>query len=87
MKRVKMIVTSVIVLAIVGSAFAFNAKKIGGFCVTTASGSGNCYTIFPSKITTGPGVSLKYDPAFLSGDPADCKSTSACSTQANFLGD
>lgn len=81
-----MIVTSVVVLAIVGSAFAFNAKKIGGFCVTTSGGSGSCYTIARSKIVT-TGIALKYDVNFLSGDPNDCHSTSSCTTSANFAAD
>jgi hypothetical protein len=34
MKKLKMIVTSVVVLAVIGSAFAFNAKKIGKFCIS-----------------------------------------------------
>jgi hypothetical protein len=36
MKKLRMILTSVIVLAIVVSAFAFNAKKFGPFCVDTS---------------------------------------------------
>jgi hypothetical protein len=45
MKKLKMIVTSVIVLAIVGSAFAFNAKKIGKFCTSGSLNSTTCSTV------------------------------------------
>jgi hypothetical protein len=85
MKKVKMIVTSVVVLAIVGSAFAFNAKKIGTYCVTTSGGSGNCYTIIPSKRTTGAGVTLKYVECWDEND--GCNSTSPCVTVAKFTTD
>lgn len=81
-----MIVTSVVVLAIVGSAFAFNAKKIGVFCVTTSGGSGSCYTIQPSKRTTtvAGSVVLKY---IVDWDGAICNSTSPCNTTARFTTD
>jgi hypothetical protein len=80
-----MIITSVVVLAIVGSAFAFNAKKTQTYCVTTSGGSGNCYTIAPSRRTTGAGVTLKYVECW---DPIDvCTSTSPCSTTATFVTD
>jgi hypothetical protein len=86
MKKVKMIITSVVVLAIVGSAFAFNAKRIGEFCVTTANGSGNCYTITQSKRTTATDapVTLKY---IVDWDGAVCGSSSPCNTQSKFTDD
>ena len=85
MKRVKMIVTSVVVLAIVGSAFAYKAKGgIGKFCVTTSSGSGNCYTINNSKRTTDVAVNLKY---IVDWDGATCTTNSPCSTAASFTTD
>jgi hypothetical protein len=59
MKKLRMIVTSVIVLAIVGSAFAFNAKKVASFCIDTSSPlDGTCdviklnYFIDPTSLTT-----------------------------------
>jgi len=45
MKKLRMIVTSVIVLAIVGSAFSFNSKKYYVFCIdsnTTTGGFDDC---------------------------------------------
>ena len=40
MKKLRMIITSAIVLAIVGSAFAFNAKK-ADFCIDSDTWSGS----------------------------------------------
>ncbi|OQP68234.1 hypothetical protein [Niastella populi] len=54
MKKLRMIVASVIVLAIVGSAFAFKAKA-GRFCILTTTAPGNnctTYTQCNKKITT-----------------------------------
>jgi hypothetical protein len=47
MKKLKMIVTSVVVLAIVGSAFAFNAQKKALFCTSVDLNHQTCGTITP----------------------------------------
>jgi len=68
-----MIVTSVVVLAIVGSAFAFHAK-VGRFCVLTTTDPGdNCTTLLdlPRKTTTGAGLAYKFYPCF-EGDKTAC---------------
>jgi hypothetical protein len=84
MKRVKMIVTSVVVLAIVGSAFAFNAKKIGIFCVTNKVANQDCYIIYFSKRTTGSGTSLIYYTNW-DGSVASCTTgANTCNTLAKF---
>ncbi|OQP67821.1 hypothetical protein [Niastella populi] len=73
MKKLKMIVASVAVLAIVGSAFAFKAK-VGRFCILDIEASGtNCttYTLANQKITTGAGLEWKYYPTF-DGNPTTC---------------
>ena len=77
MKKLKMIVTSVIVLAIVGSAFAFKAK-VGTFCILTTDAVGNtdnCTTyLLSKKITTSTGFGIteyKYYPTF-DGNPTTC---------------
>lgn len=64
MKKVKMRVTCVIVIFIVGSAFAFNAKKVALWCVTnsTIGTPPSCYTAGPLKRTTGVGITLRYYP-------------------------
>jgi hypothetical protein len=52
MKKLRIIVTSVIVLAIVGSAFAFNSKKLVTFCVdsdTTAGNASECDQIIVGR--------------------------------------
>jgi uncharacterized protein YxeA len=87
MKRVKMIVTSVVVLAIVGSAFAFNAKKIGKFCVTTnLTTSGNCITVSPSKRTTSSGTEYLYYTNW-DGASGSCNSTAPCDTRVTIVQD
>jgi len=76
MKKLRMIVTSVVVLAIVGSAFAFHAK-ISRFCVLTSTDTGdNCTTALdlPRKTTTGAGTTYKYYPDF-DGDKTACSTT------------
>ena len=57
-----MIVTSVIVLAIVGSAFAFNAKKVAVFCKDTSIPTDNICdaTVSGLKIDPNNGSSIHY---------------------------
>jgi hypothetical protein len=88
MKRLKMIVTSVVVLAIVGSAFAFNAKKVAVFCVTSGTADQNCFTIQGSKRTTGTGVARLYYTNW-DGNLTTCTSggTGTCNTSAVFTMD
>jgi len=76
MKKLRMIVTSVVVLAIVGSAFAFHAK-IFLFCVLTSTDpDADCTTALdlPRRTTLSPGSSYKYYPAF-DGDKIACSTT------------
>jgi hypothetical protein len=75
MKKLKMIVTSVVVLAIVGSAFAFKVKR-GNFCITTTLASTQCTIIVDDfKTTTDTEVNqVKYFPNWL-GVPTDCSGT------------
>jgi hypothetical protein len=64
MKKLRMIVTSVIVLAIVGSAFAFKVKG-ASFCVLANSSSGsNCTTYIQNKMIVDIGTEYKYFPAW-----------------------
>jgi hypothetical protein len=88
MKKLKMIVTSVIVLAIVGSAFAFNAKKANKFCTSVNLNSTSCSTITGStllKRVAGTGT-VYY---VVDWDGAGCTSGSAitCTTSAVFAND
>jgi hypothetical protein len=73
MKKLRMIITSVIVLTIVGSVVAFNAEKSAVFCV----GMGPtcpvpCTTIIKAKrIVQSRGIIYCYRPDWL-GDSAQC---------------
>jgi hypothetical protein len=84
MKKVKIVITSVVVLAIVGSTLAFNAKKIGKYCTTTSGGTGNCQILDASKRTTAAGTQMKYVPCW---DFGVCNNTSPCNTLATFTQD
>lgn len=75
MKKLRLIVTSAIVLAIVGSAFAFKVKG-GGFCVLASGESGtNCTTYLLSRQTTTTGPTFKYAP-FWDGNKTTCTAAS-----------
>ena len=64
MKKLRMVVTSVIVLAIVGSAFGFKAKK-GAFCIAASGTNCTTYTIGNQKISTNThDPQLKYVPCW-----------------------
>jgi hypothetical protein len=61
MKKLRMIVTSVVVLAIVGSALAFNAKKQGVFCYSdTFNGTGIVSPTGIQRVAVGTAHSTKY---------------------------
>jgi uncharacterized membrane protein len=81
MKKLRMIVTSVIVLAIVGSAFAFKVKA-GAFCVLTSTASGDVCTAIKTNFRTttvnDPGLNYKYFQNW-DGD------ATACTTTTNHL--
>jgi hypothetical protein len=63
MKKVRMIITVVIVLAIIGSAFGFKARKRGSFCI--AESGTNCTTyISGQKIVSSGGTLFKYYPTW-----------------------
>jgi len=80
MKKLKMIVTSLIVLAIVGSAFAFNAKKIGTFCGSGSLTSTSCNIVMGGlRRVIGPRNSYYV----VDWDGASC-SGQTCTTSAHF---
>lgn len=72
MKKLRMIVASVIVLAILGSAFAFKLKG-GGYCVVTNTDpASDCTTYITSKqVTSSGGTLFKYAP-FWDGNTITC---------------
>jgi hypothetical protein len=61
MKKLRMIITALIVLVIVGSAFSFKSK-VYTFCVLQGTFLGNCttYKIAFKIITTGTGNDYRY---------------------------
>ena len=76
-----MIVTSVIVLAIVGSAFAFNGKKIGKFCTSVDLSSQMCNALlFNSK--RGGMIRTAYYVVDWDGNVCNGQT---CTTSANFI--
>ena len=83
MKKLKMIVTSVIVLAIVGSAYAFNAKKIGKFCVSE-DGDNICDGVLNNSKRSTSGFLYKYIEDW---DGVSCAGRTICSTNALFKQD
>jgi hypothetical protein len=71
MKKLRMIVTSVIVLAIVGGAFAFKVKG-GAYCVLNNATTGtDCTTFIQNKQTGATGTVYKYAP-FFDGNTTAC---------------
>jgi hypothetical protein len=72
MKKLRMIVTSVIVLAIVGSAFAFKVKA-GAFCVLANSASGTNCTTYIQNVQIDPlgPTQYKYYPSW-NGNKTTC---------------
>lgn len=87
MKKLRMIVSSLVVLAIVGSAFAFKAK-VAVFCVDdTNVGTQSCYTITQKRITSVSqiGNETLFYKQLWDGSPSTC--TSDCPTQALFRAD
>jgi hypothetical protein len=73
MKKLRLILAAIIVLAIIGSAFAFRAK-IAPFCVVDPNAnSNNCTTFIQNmKISTKPSdPQWKYYPMW-DGVPANC---------------
>ena len=61
MKKLRMIVTTVIVLAIVGSALALNAKQAAWFCYSTL-GTSTCDAITCRTIDPEHGTTIHYYP-------------------------
>jgi hypothetical protein len=73
-----MILTSVIVVAIVGDALAFNKKKSDAFCVSLDAND-SCDTILYNKRIVPFGATIYLYYAGWDGDPLLCGSTN-CTT-------
>jgi hypothetical protein len=84
MKKLRMFVTFVIVIAIVSSAFAFNAKKIATYCVSADSNSHTCSTKLQNvRIVVVGGFLRNYVPNW---DGSFCGGIN-CNTLARFDSD
>ena len=83
MKKLKMIVTSVVVLAIVGSAFAFNTKKFGVFCLSGDINSTSCNTVNTTPLKRVSGINNRYYIVDWDGSSGTCNGAT-CTTSAHF---
>ena len=82
-----MIVTSIIVMAIVGGALSFNAKRYAVVCYSTLNTS-TCDATFTKQIVSSGGTTFKYYCGW-KGDLSDCTSTGNqnCTCTAQFATD
>ncbi len=72
MESLRVIVTFIVVLAIVGCAFAFNSKKNWSYCVSDSTTSSTCSNIVHDlKRTTAGDTNNKYYPCW-DGVVAQC---------------
>ena len=83
MKKLKMISTTVIVLAIIGSSFAFNAKTIWTFCTSVNLSSTSCNTVTIGQ-KRGGSVRTAYYVTCWEGE--SCNGIT-CTVSANFTDD
>jgi hypothetical protein len=84
MKKLRMIVAFAIVLAIVGSAFTFNANKIGVFCYDTAPLTGTCDAIVVGAfIDPTNGTTFKYYNGW-DGNHLTCTGNTNCTSSVKI---
>jgi hypothetical protein len=81
MKKLRMIITSVIVLALAGSAFAFKVKR-GSFCISTDANN-SCDLVVQNVRRVIGTPNQRYYPGW-SGDLAECTGPDSCKTQVRF---
>jgi len=86
MKRAKIMLAAITVLAVVGGALAFKARTVGAFNICTTDVSGACPDV-PSLVAST--ASLVNTPTFyFTTIPNDAKCKDfACTTGADVLGD
>lgn len=87
MKKLRVIVASLIILAIVSSAFVFKAKKIGKFCYTdTYNGFCQVSGSFLKRVPVGTSGSVKryYVECW---DGESCGVSQFCTVPAGFIAD
>jgi hypothetical protein len=84
MKKLRMIITSVIIIAIVSSAFAFKAKKLWRFCYSdTFNGTCQVSGANLKRVPVGTTNSLKryYVPCW----EGDACSSQSCTVASGFI--
>ena len=79
-----MIITSVVIIAIVLSSFAFNAKRIGTFCMSADITSTTCNTVNTTPLKRVPGINNRYYVVDWDGSLCDATHTHFCTTSAFF---
>lgn len=85
MKPSKIIVTSVVILAIISSALAFTAKKERKFCYSLYQNF-NCVVSSSVKIVSSGGTKYYYRIDW-DGDQITCTGNSVCDIEARFIAD
>ncbi|AEW01012.1 hypothetical protein Niako_4759 [Niastella koreensis GR20-10] len=75
MKKLRMIVTSVVVLAIVSSALAFTSNKTSKFCKSTTNTQNQSCAVVSRLVIETPGDNNTFYKADWDGTTAGCPST------------
>jgi hypothetical protein len=93
MKKVKIMLLSLLVLAVVGGAMAFNARTTTKFCTIAPNQDGSCptspascpITATTQKVTTGTGLTVCYTTDL--GQFNDCSGVTTCTTKVTITAD
>ncbi|AEW01020.1 hypothetical protein Niako_4767 [Niastella koreensis GR20-10] len=83
MNKVRMIVTCIVVLCIVGTAYAITSKKGGSFCVSKTGPNQGCFVIQNMLIWPGPTdywYQVNWD-----GNNASCVGSNNCPTPVHLI--
>lgn len=85
MKRVKVMLTAIAVLAVVGGAVAFKAKTYGQvkYCTST-SGGGSCPNSLNTSTTIGTQNATQYYYNLTNGTSTPCSNVNCIATSTTF---
>lgn len=86
MKKLRMVVTSLIILAIVGGAFAFNAKKQGKFCYTDTF-NGTCQVSDNNLKRVAVGTEDSFKRYYVVNWDGEGCASETCTIPSGFIGD
>ncbi len=86
MKRVKIMLTAIGVLAVVGGSLAFKVKTVGSFnyCITTNAASATCN--FPISAATFAATGVRCQMKYVLRNPTNFCSPAPLCNQTGFLG-